>query len=90
MVQAPLYPSEVRHLVAEKYNSTLDPQAESKGASATQYGLVFGMFELTVFLVSPVVARLVAKVVDIHLVQYPSNSLRLASAEPSLEVSSPR
>ena len=52
--------------MAGKYNSALDPQAESKGASATQYGLVFGMFELTVFLVSPVVARLVAKVVELY------------------------
>ena len=28
-----------------------------KGATATEYGLVFGIFELTVFLVSPVVGR---------------------------------
>lgn len=28
-------------------------QAEKKGCSATEYGLVFGIFELTVFLVSP-------------------------------------
>ena len=35
-LQAPFYPAE----------------AEKKGASATQYGLVFGIFELVVFLVS--------------------------------------
>lgn len=29
-------------------------QAEKKGASATEYGLVFGIFELVVFIVSPV------------------------------------
>ena len=28
-------------------------QAEQKGASATEYGFVFGIFELVVFLVSP-------------------------------------
>ncbi|XP_063223855.1 MFS-type transporter SLC18B1-like [Bacillus rossius redtenbacheri] len=36
-LQAPFYPHE----------------AESKGAKATEYGLVFGVFELVVFLVSP-------------------------------------
>jgi len=36
-LQAPFYPEE----------------AEKKGASGTEYGLVFGIFELTVFLVSP-------------------------------------
>ena len=36
-LQAPFYPAE----------------AEKKGASATEYGLVFGIFELTVFIVSP-------------------------------------
>jgi hypothetical protein len=28
-------------------------QAERKGASATEYGLVFGVFELVVFIISP-------------------------------------
>lgn len=28
-------------------------QAEKKGCTATEYGLVFGVFELVVFLVSP-------------------------------------
>ena len=46
VVKAPFYPAE----------------AERKGASATQYGLVFGVFELTVFLVSPVVGRLLTRV----------------------------
>ncbi|BES97650.1 transporter [Nesidiocoris tenuis] len=36
-LQAPFYPQE----------------AEKKGASATEYGLVFGIFELVVFLISP-------------------------------------
>lgn len=30
-----------------------DLQAEKKGATATEYGLVFGIFELIVFLISP-------------------------------------
>jgi hypothetical protein len=29
------------------------PQAEKKGASPSEYGLVFGIFELVVFIVSP-------------------------------------
>lgn len=29
-------------------------QAEKKGCTATEYGLVFGIFELVVFLVSPI------------------------------------
>ena len=45
MWQAPFYPAE----------------AERKGASATQYGLVFGIFELVVFLVSPVMGRLLPR-----------------------------
>jgi len=40
-LQAPFYPAE----------------AEKKGATASEYGLVFGIFELTVFLVSPVIGR---------------------------------
>ena len=40
-LQAPFYPAE----------------AEKKGASATSYGLVFGIFELTVFLVSPFMGK---------------------------------
>lgn len=37
-LQAPFYPQE----------------AEKKGASATEYGLVFGVFELVVFIISPI------------------------------------
>ena len=45
-LQAPFYPAE----------------AEKKGASATEYGLVFGIFELTVFIVSPFVGKILPKV----------------------------
>ena len=45
-LQAPFYPAE----------------AERKGATATQYGLVFGIFELTVFLVSPFIGKILPKV----------------------------
>lgn len=44
-LQAPFYPSE----------------AEKKGATASQYGLVFGVFELTVFLVSPIYGRFMTR-----------------------------
>lgn len=44
-LQAPFYPAE----------------AEKKGATATQYGLVFGVFELTVFLVSPIYGRFMSR-----------------------------
>lgn len=44
-LQAPFYPAE----------------AEKKGATATQYGLVFGIFELTVFLVSPIYGRFMSR-----------------------------
>lgn len=40
-LQAPFYPQE----------------AEKKGASATEYGLVFGIFELVVFIISPIYGR---------------------------------
>lgn len=40
-LQAPFYPHE----------------AERKGATATEYGLVFGIFELTVFIVSPLIGK---------------------------------
>lgn len=40
-LQAPFYPQE----------------AEKKGATATEYGLVFGIFELVVFLISPVYGK---------------------------------
>jgi len=46
-LQAPFYPAE----------------AESKGATASEYGLVFGIFELTVFVTSPVFGKYVAKLV---------------------------
>lgn len=45
-LQAPFYPAE----------------AESKGATATQYGLVFGIFELTVFIVSPLYGQYISKI----------------------------
>ena len=38
-MQAPFYPAE----------------AEKKGCVPSEYGLVFGIFELTVFLVSPII-----------------------------------
>lgn len=44
-LQAPFYPGE----------------AEKKGATASQYGLVFGVFELTVFLVSPIYGRFMTR-----------------------------
>jgi len=45
-LQAPFYPNE----------------AEKKGASATEYGLVFGIFELTVFIVSPIIGKYLPKI----------------------------
>lgn len=36
-------------------------QAEKKGATATEYGCVFGVFELVVFLVSPWYGKHVSK-----------------------------
>lgn len=45
-LQAPFYPKE----------------AERKGATATEYGLVFGIFELVVFLVSPVYGQNLNKI----------------------------
>lgn len=45
-LQAPFYPM----------------MAESKGASATQYGFVFGIFELTVFIVSPIYGNYINKI----------------------------
>ena len=38
-MQAPFYPGE----------------AEKKGCAPSEYGLVFGIFELTVFIVSPII-----------------------------------
>ncbi|KAG8200266.1 hypothetical protein JTE90_021918 [Oedothorax gibbosus] len=34
-------------------------EAESKGASATVYGFIFGVFQLTIFLTAPIMGRLV-------------------------------
>ncbi len=34
-------------------------QAERKGATATEYGLVFGIFEFVVFLTSPIFGKYV-------------------------------
>lgn len=36
------------------YSIFFNFQAELKGATATEYGLVFGIFELVVFIVSPI------------------------------------
>jgi hypothetical protein len=44
-LQAPFYPNE----------------AEKKGATPSQYGFVFGVFELTVFIVSPFVGKNLGK-----------------------------
>lgn len=43
-IQAPFYPQE----------------AEKKGATPTEYGLVFGVFELTMFAVSPIYGKYVS------------------------------
>ena len=37
-------------------------EAEKKGATATEYGLVFGIFELTVFIVSPILGKNLSRV----------------------------
>lgn len=37
-------------------------QAEKKGCTATEYGLVFGIFELTVFLVSPIYGQFINRI----------------------------
>lgn len=37
--------------------SVLMLQAERKGASASEYGLVFGIFELVVFFISPIYGK---------------------------------
>lgn len=34
-------------------NVCICAKAEKKGASATEYGFIFGVFELTVFIVAP-------------------------------------
>lgn len=36
------------------FNVELCAQAEKKGATAAEYGLVFGVFELVVFIISPI------------------------------------
>lgn len=45
-LQAPFYPQE----------------AEKKGATPTEYGLVFGIFELTVFFVSPILGKNLSRI----------------------------
>ena len=45
-LQAPFYPAE----------------AESKGATATQYGLVFGIFQLAVFVISPIYGQYISQI----------------------------
>ena len=42
-IKAPFYPKE----------------AEKKGATASEYGLVFGVFELVVFIVSPIIGKVI-------------------------------
>lgn len=37
-------------------------QAEKKGCTATEYGLVFGIFELIVFVISPVYGQHLNKI----------------------------
>ena len=37
-------------------------EAEKKGANATEYGLVFGIFELVVFLISPVYGQFLNRI----------------------------
>lgn len=37
-------------------------EAEAKGATATEYGLVFGIFELVVFIISPIYGRHIHRV----------------------------
>lgn len=50
-LQAPFFPQE----------------AEKKGSTATEYGLVFGIFELVVFLVSPIYGHYLKKIGAKHL-----------------------
>ncbi|XP_035897181.1 MFS-type transporter SLC18B1-like [Anopheles stephensi] len=45
-LQAPFFPNE----------------AESKGATATEYGLVFGIFELVVFIISPIYGQYINRI----------------------------
>lgn len=67
-LQAPFYPAEVSNffvLFASPLPSFFKPsyafcfQAEKKGATATEYGLVFGSFELVGFLTSPLFGKIV-------------------------------
>lgn len=37
-------------------------QAERKGATATEYGLVFGIFELVVFIISPIYGQCINRI----------------------------
>lgn len=39
-----------------------DFQAEKKGATATEYGLVFGVFELVVFIISPIYGQYINRI----------------------------
>lgn len=45
-LQAPFFPNE----------------AEKKGATATEYGLVFGVFELVVFIISPIYGQYINRI----------------------------
>lgn len=43
-------------------NKIIFQEAEKKGATATEYGLVFGIFELVVFLISPIYGQYINRV----------------------------
>jgi hypothetical protein len=47
-------------LTTDPDRSVLMLQAERKGASASEYGLVFGIFELAVFISSPILGKYVS------------------------------
>ncbi|CAG7831972.1 unnamed protein product, partial [Allacma fusca] len=53
-LQSPFYPQE----------------AEKKGATATEYGLVFGVFQLTVFITSPIFGTLIGSVIPPKMMFY--------------------
>jgi xanthine/uracil permease len=44
-------------------------EAESKGASSTVYGLIFGVYELLIITMSPVFGKLITKIPPNYLVQ---------------------
>lgn len=52
-------------------------QADKKGCSATEYGFVFGSFELVAFVTSPVFGSLVSSMHDLYTSPPPHTSLDL-------------